>query len=96
MRSRYMICIAVIVIAYNLVINLVEVIWKHEMRELYPNPSDYNLYMSHITTIIGAIATLTALFVSGNSIRKCGWTFTALLTPVILAVTSVGFCLFSL
>jgi len=91
LRSRYMICIAIIVVAYNLVINLVEVVWKHEMRELYPNPSDYNLYMSHVTTIIGVIATLTALFISGNSMRKCGWTFTALLTPVILLVTSIGF-----
>jgi ATP:ADP antiporter, AAA family len=91
LRSRYMICIAVIVVAYNLVINLVEVVWKHEMRELYPNPSDYNLYMSHVTTIIGFIATFTAIFVSGNSLRKGGWTFTALLTPVILFITSIGF-----
>jgi ATP:ADP antiporter, AAA family len=90
-RSRYMICLALIVIAYNLVINLVEVIWKHEMHELYPNPTDYNLYMSHITSIIGFIATITALFISGNSIRKCGWTFTALLTPAILLLTSIGF-----
>jgi AAA family ATP:ADP antiporter len=89
--SRYMICLALIVVAYNLVINLVEVLWKHQVRELYPNPSDYNLYMSYVTTIIGGIATFTALFVSGNSIRKCGWTFTAMLTPVILFVTSIGF-----
>lgn len=90
-RSRYMICLALIVIAYHLVINLVEVVWKHEMRELYPNPSDYNLYMSQVTSIIGVVATFTALFISGNSIRKCGWTFTALLTPVILLLTSIGF-----
>lgn len=90
-RSRYMIYIVIIVVAYNIVINLVEVVWKHEMRELYPNPSDYNLYMSHVTTIIGVIATLTALFISGNSMRKCGWTFTAMLTPVILFITSIGF-----
>lgn len=93
-RSRYMIGIALIVVCYNLVINLVEVVWKHEMRELYPNPSEYNLYMSHVTSIIGVIATLAALFVSGNSLRKCGWTFTALLTPVILLVTSIGFFAF--
>lgn len=94
LRSPYMVGIAVIVVCYNLVINLVEVVWKHEMRELYPSPIDYNLYMSHVTSIIGVIATLAALFISGNSIRKCGWTFTALLTPVILLVTSVGFFAF--
>jgi len=89
-----MLSIAIVVISYNLVINLVEVVWKHEMRELYPNPTDYNIYMSHITSIIGVIATLTALFVSGNSLRKGGWTFTALLTPLILLLTSVGFFAF--
>lgn len=90
-KSRYLTCIAFIVVAYNLVINLVEVLWKHQVRELYPNPSDYSLYMNEVMTIIGVISTLVALFISGNSIRKFGWTFTALLTPVILLVTSIGF-----
>lgn len=93
-RSRYMIAITLVVVCYNLVINLVEVVWKHEMRELYPSPSDYNIYMSHVTSVIGIFATLAALFISGNSIRKGGWTFTALITPVILLVTSIGFFAF--
>lgn len=90
-RSKYLIYIAIIVLSYNLVINLTEVIWKHEVRELYPNPSDYSLYTNQISTIIGLIATLCALFVSGNSIRILGWTFTAMLTPMILLFTSIGF-----
>jgi ATP:ADP antiporter, AAA family len=91
MRSRYLLSIAMIVIVYNLVINLVEVVWKHEVKELCPSPSDYNLYMNQVTTLTGILATLAALIVSGNSIRRFGWTFTALLTPVILLITSIGF-----
>lgn len=90
-RSRYLTCIMLIALFYNVVINLVEVIWKHEMRALFPNPSDYNIYFSQIVTIIGAIATFTAIFVSGNSLRKLGWTFTAMITPVLLLLTSVFF-----
>jgi AAA family ATP:ADP antiporter len=90
-RSKYLMSLAFIVIAYNLVIVLVEVIWKHEVRELFPNPGEYNLYMNHITTVIGVIATLSALFVSSNSVRKFGWSFTAMLTPAVLLVTSFGF-----
>ncbi len=90
-RSPYLLSMAAIVVSYNLVINLVEVVWKHEVKALYPNPSDYNQYMNQVSTIIGALATLTALFVSGNSIRRFGWTFTAMLTPAILLVTSIGF-----
>lgn len=95
-RSKYLICIAVVVLAYNMVINLTEVMWKDQVRNLYSNPNDYFTYMSQIATITGIIATLTALFISGNSLRKCGWTFTALIPPVILLITSIGFFSFLL
>lgn len=90
-QSRYILCIAIIVLSYNAVINLTEVIWKEQVKELYSDPNDYTIYMNQVSSLIGLFATLTALFISGNSIRRCGWTFTALLTPLILLVTSVGF-----
>lgn len=94
LKSRYLLYIALIVISYNLVINLTEVIWKHQVKELYPDPNDYTLYMNQIVSLIGVVATFSSLFVSGNAIRKCGWTFTALITPAILLLTSVGFFTF--
>ncbi len=90
-NSKYLLYITAIVIGYNVVINLVEVVWKDQLRELYPSPSDYNLYINQVSTVIGIVATFAALFVSGNSLRKFGWTFTAMLTPLILLVTSVVF-----
>lgn len=91
LRSEYLFYIAAIVLCYNLVINLTEVLWKHEVKELYPNPNDYSIYMNHIVSIIGVVATVSSLFISGNAVRKFGWTFTALLTPIVLLVTSIGF-----
>lgn len=90
-KSKYLVYITVIVIAYNVVINLVEVVWKDQVRGLYPDPSDFNLYINQVSTIIGIVATLAALFVSGNSLRKFGWTFTAMLTPMIMMFSSVVF-----
>lgn len=89
--SPYLLCLALIVLGYNLVINLTEVIWKHQVRELYPDPQAYTLYMNQIVSIIGGVATLSSLFFSGNAVRKWGWTGAALVTPLILLVTSVGF-----
>lgn len=94
MNSRYLVSLAVIVFSYNVVINLVEVLWKSEVREFYPNPADFNQYMNHVTKYIGVVATLSALFISGNAIRAFGWTFTAMITPAILFVTSIGFFFF--
>jgi len=95
-RSKYLLCMATIVLAYNIVINLVEVIWKDQVHMLYPNPNDFNAYMGQITTLIGIISFFTSLLISGQLIRKFGWTLTALVTPIIIAITSLAFffCLF--
>ena len=91
LRSRYLLSIAVIVFSYNIFINLVEVLWKDQVRTLYPDPNTYFAYMSKITVITGIVATLMAIFGSGNVIRKCGWTVAAMVTPLVLLITSIGF-----
>ncbi|MBA3816198.1 MAG: NTP/NDP exchange transporter [Parachlamydiaceae bacterium] len=94
-NSRYLIYIAIIVVAYNLVINLVEVVWKDQLRQLYPNPGDFNTYMNNLTSAIGVIALVSALFMS-KIIDKLGWTWTALITPIIMLITCAGFFSFIL
>lgn len=91
LKSRYLTYLAIIVITYNIVINLVEVVWKQQVNELYPEKQDYNLYMSYITMIMGISATFMSMFIAGNSVRKFGWSFTAMLTPAILFITSFFF-----
>jgi len=92
-NSKYLMCIAVIVVAYNLVINLVEVVWKDQLRMLYPNPADFNTYMNNLTTAMGIISTVTSIFMA-LIISRLGWTRTALITPVIMLITCVGFFMF--
>ena len=90
-NSRYLIMMAIVVVAYNLVINLVEVAWKDQVKILHPEANSYNAYMGTVTMWTGIFATLMAIFVSGNVIRKWGWTVAALLTPAVLIITSFGF-----
>ncbi len=94
-NSKYLICIAILVVAYNLVINLVEVVWKDQLRHLYPTPGDYNTYVNNLTSIQGIVSTISALFMA-KFISRFGWTRTALVTPLTMLVTSAGFfcCLF--
>ncbi len=89
-NSRYLICIAILVVSYNLVLNLVEVIWKDQLRRLYPSTDDYFAYMSIMTSWMGVFSFCTAIFMA-QIIGRFGWTRTALITPVIMLVTSVGF-----
>lgn len=94
-KSKYLICIAVLVICYNLVINLVEIVWKDQLRQLYPSTVDYSRYMNYVTSAVGVIATLTSLFMA-QLISRFGWTSTALITPISMLLTSIGFFAFML
>lgn len=88
--SKYLLCIATIVISYNLVIHMVEVLWKDRLHQMYPNPHEYNIYINNLTSAMGIISTSAALVMVGI-IRKLGWTKTALVTPIVLFVTTAAF-----
>ncbi len=90
-KSKYLLCIAVLVIGFNLAINMVEIIWKDQIRLAYPNPNEFNAYMGKVLKAIGFLSTFIAIFISGNMIRKMGWTFSSLITPVALLITGIFF-----
>ena len=95
-KSKYLICIAIIVVAFNLAINMVEIIWKDQIKMLYPNPVEFNIYMGKVLMAIGALSTFVGLFVCGNVIRRFGWTVSALITPIVLLITGALFFSFIL
>lgn len=91
LKSRYLLSLAIIGLTYNLVINLSDVIWKNEVLKLYPNPGDFTSYLSYVTLITGILSTLLTLFVCRQSLRRFGWTATALITPVLALLSGVLF-----
>ena len=90
-KSKYLMCIAVLVITFNIVINLAEVAWKDQVKQLYPTTADFTSYMGSINLWIAMIAALISLFVSGNVIRTLGWTKSALIAPILTLVTGALF-----
>ena len=88
-RSKYLTCIALIVFAYNLATNLVEVVWKDQLRTLYPNPGDYNAYMGQVIFAMALLATAAGLFTTTKVIQRCSWTTCALIPLVVVATTGI-------
>ncbi len=86
-KSKYLGCLALIVFAYGISINLIEVSWKAQLKLQFPDPAAYLSFMGLFSTITGPLTIFMMLFVGGNLMRKKGWTFTALVTPVMLLVT---------
>lgn len=95
-KSKYIGCLAILVIAYGICINLVEVTWKNQLKIQYPNANDYSTFMGYFSFSTGVITVLMMLFIGGNVIRRFGWGTAAQITPVVLLVTGIGFFSFVL
>ena len=89
--SKYLLCIAVLVIGCALTINMVEVTWKAHVHSLFPETGDYMAFVSKVTTIVGVVALITVLFLGGNFLRRFGWHFSAQITPIIVGTTGAIF-----
>ncbi len=90
-RSKYLICIAIIVLAYNISLNMIEVVWKDQVLQQFPDPTDQNAFFGKVCMWIGAVSTFLSIAVTGNVTRVFGWTASALVTPVILLATGIMF-----
>lgn len=93
-RFRPLIFLAVIVVSYNICINLTEVAWKDQVKMLYPHPNDFNAYMGKVLSWTGLLATLFGFCVNAF-IQKIRWKALALLTPLITLITGCFFFVFS-
>lgn len=90
-KSRYLYSLAFMTIGYGLVFNLVEVTWKAALKLQCPDPHDYQSFMGITSFATGLVSLVVTLFIGGNVIRKCGWFFTAQLTPIITGFTGLLF-----
>jgi ATP:ADP antiporter, AAA family len=90
LKSKYLMCIAIVVLMFNIALTLIEVLWKDQVKQLYPNPSDFTAYMCNVLVWVGVIATIGA-FVSGWVMRRFSWTISALIPPAIFLLTGIGF-----
>ncbi|MCP5507718.1 MAG: NTP/NDP exchange transporter [Chlamydiales bacterium] len=92
-KSKYILCIAIVVISYGVCINLVEVTWKSQLKLQYPDYNDYSTFMGWFSTMTGAV-TIVMVFIGGAILRSRGWGFAAMTTPVVLLLTGIGFFAF--
>jgi ATP:ADP antiporter, AAA family len=90
-KSKYLTCIAVLVVVLNIVLNLSEVAWKDRVKQLYPIPVEFNAYTAGVTTWSAGIAMFISLFIAGNAIRILGWTKSAMIPPLLTLITGVLF-----
>ncbi|MBI2603284.1 MAG: NTP/NDP exchange transporter [Deltaproteobacteria bacterium] len=91
-RSPYLRYIGIVVLGYYLVYNLTDVLWTAQVdKKFRGDVGAFTAYLNNVSIAKGILATVMALFVSGNLIRKLGWYSAAVVTPLIFALTCLFF-----
>lgn len=84
--NPYIGLIALLVIGYGISINLIEVVWKYNIKMVYPDSNDYNAFMGRFTKLTGLTTIILIMFTKGI-VRKFGWFWGAIVTPLITITT---------
>jgi AAA family ATP:ADP antiporter len=88
--SPYLGLIAMLVICYGISVNVIEGLWKSQIKVRYTNENDYNTFMSNVTTWTG-IMSIIMLIIGGNILRMFRWTIAAAITPCVFIVGGILF-----
>merc|ERR1711939_437908 len=87
LTSPYIGMIAILVLSYGMSINLIEFVWKKQIKLYYAgDPNQYSAFMGNFSTFTG-IATMTLIMICKGIVRKYGWLTGALITPASVAIT---------
>lgn len=90
LRSKHLGYLALIVICYGVSQNLVEAVWKDQIKRVFHTENEYNAFMGHFSMMTGAI-TILFMLIGSNIVRLFGWLISASLTPLMILVTGLLF-----
>ncbi|MDR0630687.1 MAG: NTP/NDP exchange transporter [Holosporales bacterium] len=88
--SPYLLMIAILLLAYGISINLVEAVWKGQIKLQYPDSNDYNALMGKLSLTTGCL-TIIVMLIGANILRRFSWKIAALITPIFILFTSIVF-----
>ncbi|MBQ3564515.1 MAG: NTP/NDP exchange transporter [Alphaproteobacteria bacterium] len=90
LHSKYLGYIVLLVVCYGISINLVEVMWKDQVRLLCPTKEEFSGFMGGLQIWTGG-ATIFFMLVGANILRRCSWFTAAMITPLMVFVTGLIF-----
>ncbi|KEI69866.1 Npt1/Npt2 family nucleotide transporter [Endozoicomonas elysicola] len=93
-RCPYLASIALVMLAYCVAINMVELAWKSQLVEQYPSEADYSMFMGKVALINGIGSLLCGLLTP--TLLNISWWAAAFATPVILTATALPFFLLAM
>ncbi len=94
LRSPELGLIALLIMAYGVTINLIEVQWKNQLGLFFGGDKGaYNAFMGNFSTVTGIFTILFGLLLGSNILRRVSWFTAAIITPLV--ITFGGFIFFA-
>ncbi|USE36739.1 NTP/NDP exchange transporter [Endozoicomonas sp. SCSIO W0465] len=94
LRCPYLASIALVMLAYCVAINMVELAWKSQLVQQYPNEADYSMFMGKVALINGIGSLVCGLLTP--TLLNISWWAAAFATPIILTTTALPFFLLAM
>ena len=94
-RTPYIAYIALIVICYGVSMNLIEAIWKYQIKIMYPDTNQNYRFMAILSQYTGYFA-IILIIVTKNILHKFSWFLASIITPLIILVSGSMFLAFTL
>ncbi|MDN3506265.1 MAG: Npt1/Npt2 family nucleotide transporter [Simkaniaceae bacterium] len=91
LRSRYLMALLFIVLAEYISYALGELIFFETLKEKFPSRVDYCQYLGTLTFWTGILTAFSAIFITPYLLHKFKWSYSALLTPVVMVLLTFVF-----
>jgi AAA family ATP:ADP antiporter len=83
--SPYVFMIAALIICYGIGVNVIEGLWKGQVKLLHSNANAFNAFMGRYSFYTG-IASMCVMIIGGNILRRFSWFTAAVITPTLTLV----------
>jgi len=90
-KSPYLCALLFIVIAEYVSYALGELIFLETLKSRFPSPSDYCQYLGSLTLWTGILTAFCAIILTPYLLQKYRWSYSALLTPVLMVLMTFAF-----
>ncbi len=90
-KSPYLMALLFIVIAEYVSYALGELIFLETLKAKFPSPPEYCQYLGTLTLWTGILTAFFALFLTPLLLQKYRWSFSTLLTPVLMVLMTFAF-----
>lgn len=84
--NPYLRHMATVVISCSIAMKLYTNTFESYMRENFPNPRDFQIFQSKLTSWIGVISFIVSFFFGSTTVRRFGWRFAASIPLVVMGL----------